>query len=110
MDEVRKNRKKIDEIRTFLHLSASGIEQSDFSGMSDFKITGAKAGKISAMQGPTFKNFIKDSAKELFAYNGWFKKVGLAFVGLCAITAFGVLQIGKKNEFNPDIYEERRSA
>jgi len=79
----------------------------DFSSLGDFRVNKSRIGKVSAMQGSTFKNFIKDNAKEAVLYGGWVKKVGLAFVGLCAITAYGISQIGKKNEFNLDIYEER---
>ena len=81
----------------------------DFSSIGDITINKAFAGKTSSMQAPTFKNFIVSNAQNMYSYNRWFKRVGLAFVGLCAITAIAIARMGKKNEFNPDIYQERRA-
>ena len=83
--------------------------KEDFSSLGGFNIRKAKEGIVSSMQATSFTNFMQDNAQKVFSYNKWFKRVGLAFVGLCAITAYGISRIGKKNAFNPDVYEERRA-
>ncbi|MCR4880730.1 MAG: hypothetical protein K6A44_02100 [bacterium] len=85
------------------------LGMDDFSSVGDVVINKSYAGKTSSMQAPTFKNFVISSAQNMYSYNRWFKRVGLAFVGLCAITAIAIARIGKKNEFNPDIYQERKA-
>lgn len=81
----------------------------DADAVGGFSVRRAKSRITNAMQATSFRNFMQDSAQKVLSYNGWFKRVGLAFAGLCAITAYGIYKIGKKNEFNPDIYEERRA-
>ena len=85
------------------------VGSEDFSSLGGFSITKAKARITSSMQATGFRNFMQDNAQKVFSYNRWFRRVGVAFVGLCAITAYGISRIGKKNEFNPDVYEERRA-
>ena len=99
----------IEKGRNRLKTLLNFMETSDLSSLGDFVIDKARSGKTSAMQAPTFKNLIKDSSQKVLSYNTWFKRVGLAFVGLCAVTALAVSQIGKRNEFNPDIYKGRRA-
>ena len=78
--------------------------------LGEFTISKSKVGRVASIEGKTFSSFMKDSAKKIFTYQGWFKKVGIAFAALCGVTAISIAMIGKRNEFNPDIYRERRKA
>jgi len=89
-------------------LSYVGVD--DLASLGDIHIIKSKTGKITKIVGQDLYSFVKTNAKETLNYNRWIKRVGLAFVGLCGVTAFAISQLGKKNEFNPDIYQERKSA
>ena len=92
--------------RTKLILEFLGT--NDFEKIGGIDIFRAKPIQASSMQPKSFINLVKDSSQNVFSYKRWLKRVGFAFVGLCAISAFAISQIGKRNEFNPDIYKERR--
>ncbi len=88
-------------------LSVLGVR--DLTAMDGITIAKSKTSKVAELTAPKLYNMFSRSAKNVFNYNLWFKRVGIAFLALCGVTAVAVSQMGKKNEFNPDVYEERKA-
>ena len=86
------------------------LRTKNIDELGDFTISASKVGKVTNMEGKNMAPLFKDSARKIYTYQSWLKRVGFSFVALCAITAFAISKIGKKNEFNPDIYKERGMA
>ena len=86
------------------------LDLKNLDDLGGIFVKNSKICKVTSLEGQNLASFVKDSAKKSFVYNGWLKKVGLSFAALVAFTAFAISRLGKKNEFNPDIYKERRVA
>jgi len=82
----------------------------DLANISTISVLKSRDTKVANLVGQDLYSFVKTNAPETLNYNRWFKRVGVAFLALCGVTAFAISQLGKRNEFNPDIYKKRKSA
>ena len=55
--------------------------------------------------GKSFVDFIRDAAVAQGGKNTWMKRVLFVAVPLVGISMLAISQFGKKNEYNPDVYE-----
>lgn len=65
--------------------------------------------QTSAWLGKRADDLFADAAKESVLYRGWLAKVGLAFGALTGITLLATSMMGKKNKYNPGVYEVREA-
>ncbi|MEI7473857.1 MAG: hypothetical protein WCK67_03685 [bacterium] len=62
-----------------------------------------------AWLGKALDKFIADAAGETVLYRGWLTKVGSAFAVLTGVTLIASSMMGKKNKYNPGVYEVRET-
>ncbi|MDD3593925.1 MAG: hypothetical protein PHX18_04790 [Candidatus Gastranaerophilales bacterium] len=70
----------------------------------------AKPGKLTDVGGKVFGDFLQESAQQVLSYKSWFTRVGIALGVLAGVTAVAVAMVGRKNAFNPDVYEKKKGA
>lgn len=101
---LEKGSYRVKNLCEFLGESAKNVI---FENMNLSKTTNISTSSVIP---PTLTELVKDSALKVAPNKTWVKRIGLCFIALCAVTGYALTKIGKRNEFNPDIYSKKGNA
>lgn len=101
-EHLEKSRTNINQ---FLELLKGKLINVDGANRNFVGNSSAKTGESAIEVGKSLVGFILDASREKGLKNTWFKRVLLIAAPLTIISGIAISQFGKKNTYNPDIYE-----